>query len=131
MIYLAFGEPSIWVIMLILLLALLFFGRRMPEIGRSLGKGIVEFKKGLRDMGDEVTNPGQQPQPPYQGQPQQPQPPYPGQQPYPQQPYPPQPYPQQGQPPYPPQPPYQGQQPYPQQPQQPQQPPMAPPPSHN
>jgi sec-independent protein translocase protein TatA len=51
--YVAFGEPSIWVILLILLLALLFFGKRMPEVGRSLGKGIVEFKKGLRDVGEE------------------------------------------------------------------------------
>jgi sec-independent protein translocase protein TatA len=50
---LAFGEPSIWVILLILVLALLFFGKRMPEVGRSLGKGIVEFKKGLRDVGEE------------------------------------------------------------------------------
>jgi len=33
---------------------LLLFGRRLPEVGRSLGKGLVEFKKGLRDVDDEV-----------------------------------------------------------------------------
>jgi sec-independent protein translocase protein TatA len=33
---------------------LLLFGRRLPEVGRSLGKGLVEFKKGLRDVEDEV-----------------------------------------------------------------------------
>jgi Sec-independent protein translocase protein TatA len=26
----------------------------LPEVGRSLGRGIVEFKKGLRDTGDEI-----------------------------------------------------------------------------
>jgi sec-independent protein translocase protein TatA len=36
------------------ILALLVFGRRLPEVGRSLGKGIVEFKKGLADTGDEI-----------------------------------------------------------------------------
>lgn len=27
--------------------AVLLFGKRLPEVGRSLGKGIIEFKKGL------------------------------------------------------------------------------------
>ena len=41
-------------ILLILLLALLLFGaRKIPEIARSLGKGIGEFKKGLNDIQDE------------------------------------------------------------------------------
>jgi len=31
----------------------LLFGKRLPEVGRSLGKGIVEFKKGLRGIEDE------------------------------------------------------------------------------
>jgi sec-independent protein translocase protein TatA len=40
---------------IIAVVALLLFGRRLPEVGRSLGKGIVEFKKGLRDVQDEVS----------------------------------------------------------------------------
>jgi sec-independent protein translocase protein TatA len=32
--------------------AVLLFGKRLPEVGRSLGKGIVEFKKGLRGIED-------------------------------------------------------------------------------
>jgi len=33
---------------------LLLFGKRLPEVGRSLGKGIVEFKKGLKGVEEEV-----------------------------------------------------------------------------
>ncbi len=32
----------------ILVVALLVFGSRLPEVGRSLGRGLVEFKKGLQ-----------------------------------------------------------------------------------
>jgi len=31
----------------ILVIGLLIFGRRLPEVGKNLGKTIVEFKKGL------------------------------------------------------------------------------------
>src|SRR3954466_5348928 len=34
--------------------AVLLFGKRLPEVGRSLGKGIIEFKKGLRGIEDEL-----------------------------------------------------------------------------
>ncbi len=34
-------------------IAVLLFGKRLPEVGRSLGKGIVEFKKGLSGVADE------------------------------------------------------------------------------
>ena len=40
--------------LLIGLVAVLLFGRRLPEVGRNLGKGLVEFKKGLRGIKDEV-----------------------------------------------------------------------------
>jgi sec-independent protein translocase protein TatA len=40
-------------------LALLLFGaRKLPELGRSLGKGIVEFKKGLKGLEDDVEGGG-------------------------------------------------------------------------
>jgi sec-independent protein translocase protein TatA len=35
-------------IFLVLLIALLVFGGRLPEVGRSLGRGILEFKEGLK-----------------------------------------------------------------------------------
>ncbi len=35
-------------------IAVLIFGRRLPDVGRSLGQGLVEFKKGLRGVKDDV-----------------------------------------------------------------------------
>ena len=35
-------------------IAVLLFGKRLPEVGRSLGKGIVEFKKGLNGVTDDL-----------------------------------------------------------------------------
>lgn len=41
-----------WII--ILIVALLIFGRRLPEVMRSLGKGVMEFKKGIKGIEDEI-----------------------------------------------------------------------------
>ena len=46
-----------WIV--ILVVALLLFGRRLPEIARSLGKSLTEFKKGLNEAQqtkDDVTS---------------------------------------------------------------------------
>lgn len=40
-------------LMVVGLIAVLLFGKRLPEVGKSLGKGIVEFKKGLRGIDDD------------------------------------------------------------------------------
>jgi len=49
-----FGLPggTEWII--IGLVALLLFGRRLPEVARSLGKSIVEFKRGIRDVKEDI-----------------------------------------------------------------------------
>ncbi len=47
---------------LIGVVAVLLFGRRLPEVGRSLGRGIVELKKGLRGVADEIESTGQEEQ---------------------------------------------------------------------
>jgi sec-independent protein translocase protein TatA len=50
----AFGGLTPTSVILLLLLGVLLFGRKLPEIGKYLGKGIVEFKKGMRGMEDEI-----------------------------------------------------------------------------
>jgi len=37
-------------------LAVMLFGKRLPEIGRSLGRSVVEFKKGMRGVEDELSH---------------------------------------------------------------------------
>jgi sec-independent protein translocase protein TatA len=46
--------PSGWEWLIILAIGLLLFGRRLPEVGRSLGRAIVEFKKGVKGVEDEI-----------------------------------------------------------------------------
>ena len=49
-----FGNLGTMELLIILAIGLLLFGRRLPEVGKSLGKGIVEFKKGLKGIEEEV-----------------------------------------------------------------------------
>jgi sec-independent protein translocase protein TatA len=35
-------------------IALMLFGKRLPEVMRSLGKGITEFKKGMNGLEEEM-----------------------------------------------------------------------------
>jgi sec-independent protein translocase protein TatA len=36
------------------IIAVILFGSRLPSVARSLGKSIVEFKKGMHDIENEV-----------------------------------------------------------------------------
>lgn len=50
-----FGNIGPQELFFLFLIVLLVFGaKRIPEIGRSLGKGIQEFKKGMRDVETEL-----------------------------------------------------------------------------
>ena len=46
--------PGTWEWVVIALFGLLLFGKRLPEVGKSLGKSIVEFKKGLAGIEDNI-----------------------------------------------------------------------------
>lgn len=44
-------------LIVISLVILLLFGNRLPSVMRSMGKGIVEFKKGVSGIEDESEKP--------------------------------------------------------------------------
>ncbi len=46
--------PGPMELMVILVVAILLFGRRLPEIARGMGKSITEFKKGLSEAKTEI-----------------------------------------------------------------------------
>ena len=51
---LAFFSPGLPEMMIVGLVALLLFGKRLPEVARSFGKSMVEFKKGISSIETEV-----------------------------------------------------------------------------
>jgi sec-independent protein translocase protein TatA len=48
-----FGVSS-WEMMFLAVIALLLFGKNLPQVARSLGKGMMEFKKGLAGIDEEI-----------------------------------------------------------------------------
>ena len=51
-----FFSPGPFEIIIIAMIVLLLFGNRLPGVMRSMGQGIVEFKKGVRGIENEVDN---------------------------------------------------------------------------
>ena len=48
------GFAGGWELVIIAGLALLFFGNRLPSVMRSLGRGVVEFKRGVSGIEDDL-----------------------------------------------------------------------------
>ena len=46
-----FGSPWHWIV--ILVVAVLLFGNRLPEVARAMGRSVKEFKRGLREVKDQ------------------------------------------------------------------------------
>ena len=51
---LAIGMPGPFEMVVVLIIAVLLFGRRLPEIARGMGKSLSEFKKGIKEAKDDV-----------------------------------------------------------------------------
>lgn len=50
-----FGNLGAGEIILIVLVVLLLFGaKKIPELARGIGKGMSEFKKGIKDVESEI-----------------------------------------------------------------------------
>src|ERR1043165_3843522 len=58
--FMLFAIPTFVTILLLGIVAVLIFGKRLPEIARALGKSITEFKKGAHGLEsgfDDIINP--------------------------------------------------------------------------
>ncbi|MBX3358913.1 MAG: twin-arginine translocase TatA/TatE family subunit [Phycisphaeraceae bacterium] len=58
---LALGMPQGMEWLVIFGIALLLFGRRLPEVGRSIGQSLVEFKRGLKGVQDDIEDQASRP----------------------------------------------------------------------
>jgi sec-independent protein translocase protein TatA len=56
-----FGIQPIHIIIIIMVAFLLFGGSKLPEMGRSAGKAISEFRKGAKEMTDGFREEANQP----------------------------------------------------------------------
>lgn len=48
------GLPGYQEMLVLLVVGLLIFGRRLPEVGRKLGQTVVQLRKGLQDFKDQI-----------------------------------------------------------------------------
>jgi sec-independent protein translocase protein TatA len=52
-----FGSVGIWEILLLIgVIAILFGGKKLPQLGKGLGEGITNFKNSLKKTETEETN---------------------------------------------------------------------------
>ena len=63
---LALGMPGPFEWLILAFFGLLLFGKRLPEVGKSIGKTIVEFKKGMKEVENEIHDDGPPSPPPAQ-----------------------------------------------------------------
>ncbi|MFO7952237.1 MAG: twin-arginine translocase TatA/TatE family subunit [Bacillota bacterium] len=50
------GKIGLWEILLVLVVALVIFGpTKLPEMGRSIGNGLKEFRKATRDLKETIS----------------------------------------------------------------------------
>ena len=47
------GMDWVWILLIVLVI---FGGKKLPDLARNLGKGMSEFKKGLNEVQSDVQN---------------------------------------------------------------------------
>jgi sec-independent protein translocase protein TatA len=55
------GESWIKILVVLLLAVLIFGAKRLPEIGKGLGKGMREFRDATKGLGDDVKGANDEP----------------------------------------------------------------------
>lgn len=50
----AWGSVGWAELLIVLVIALVIFGKRLPEVARSLGRSLTEFKKGMNETKDQI-----------------------------------------------------------------------------
>ncbi|PIP89247.1 MAG: twin-arginine translocase TatA/TatE family subunit [Bdellovibrionales bacterium CG12_big_fil_rev_8_21_14_0_65_38_15] len=48
-----FGLGTTEALIVLAIIVLMFGGRKLPELGRSMGKAITNFKQGMKDDGND------------------------------------------------------------------------------
>jgi sec-independent protein translocase protein TatA len=56
-----FGASEMLLVLVVVLL--LFGGKRLPELARSIGKGLAEFRRATQEIQREINNPLKDPPP--------------------------------------------------------------------
>ena len=57
---LAFFTPGPMELTIIAVVAVLLFGNRLPKVAKAIGSSVIEFKKGLRGIEDEIEDAGKE-----------------------------------------------------------------------
>jgi len=47
------------IVVIVLVILLLFGGKKIPELMKGLGKGVKSFKEGLKEVDDEIKKDGE------------------------------------------------------------------------
>jgi sec-independent protein translocase protein TatA len=48
------GGLSTWEMLVVVMVGLLLFGSKLPDVGRQLGRSLMEFKKGLKGFTEDM-----------------------------------------------------------------------------